>query len=60
MLYKKTFKQDQDLVAEFPVTDCHVTKLIVSNTLKCIFMGTNNGKIRVSVWPLHESNLEYE
>ncbi|KRX00640.1 WD40-repeat-containing domain [Pseudocohnilembus persalinus] len=60
VLYKNTFKQDQDLIAEFPVTDCYVTKLIVSNTLKCIFMGTNNGKIRVSVWPLHESNLEYE
>jgi len=27
---------------------------------KCIFLGTSKGTIRVSVWPLVESNLKLE
>ncbi|EAR86922.2 WD domain, G-beta repeat protein (macronuclear) [Tetrahymena thermophila SB210] len=56
-IYKERWKK---IVAEFPVTDCYVTSLVVSTQLKCIFLGTNKGRVRVSVWPLDDDAMEYE
>ena len=48
------------LVAEFPVVDVEVTALSIASKIGCLLMGTNNGKLRITVWPLNEKNLEYE
>ena len=56
----KNKEKIKKLVAEFQVTDCYVTTLVVSSKLKCIFLGTNKGKIRVSVWPLDDDAFEYD
>jgi hypothetical protein len=53
-------KKCKELVAELPVTDCFITCMVISNILKCIFLGTNKGKVRICVWPLDETALEYE
>ena len=48
------------LVAEFPVLDVEVSCLLIASKINCLFLGTNNGRLRISVWPLTEKNLEYE
>lgn len=56
-LYKNNCKE---LVAEFPIVDCHVTALCISRLLGVVFLGTNKGTVRVSLWPLDESVLQWE
>lgn len=56
-LYRNNCKE---LVAEFPIIDCHVTSLCICKSLGVIFLGTNKGSVRVSLWPLDESNLQWE
>ena len=48
-LYKNKCKE---LVAEFPITDCHITALCISKSLGIVFLGTNEGKLRYCLWPL--------
>jgi WD40 repeat protein len=57
VLYKNKCRE---LVAEFPVTDCTITSLLISKALKVLFAGTSSGRIRVYLWPLDESNLVWE
>jgi len=47
-----------ELIVEFPVTDCYITTLLICKALSVIFMGTNKGSIRVSLWPICEETLE--
>ena len=49
---KEITKDKWDLVAEFPVQDVEITCIVVSHALKCCFLGTSKGTVRVSVWPL--------
>lgn len=45
------------LIAEFEVTDCYLTKLLLTN--KYLIAGTSKGNIRI--YPIPEENqLEYE
>lgn len=56
-LYKSYCKE---LVAEFPTTDCYITTLLISRKIGVIFMGTNKGSIRISLWPISDESLEWE
>ena len=56
-VYKNKCK---DLVAEFPIVDCHITSMFLSRTLGVLFAGTNKGDIRAYLWPIEESTLELE
>lgn len=59
--YLVLFRGDcKERIAEFPVIDEYCTSITISNTLNCIFMGTNKGNVRVSVWPLGDKNMEYD
>ena len=48
-LYKRHSKE---LVAEFEVQDCYITKLIISVAMKVLIAGTSKGTIRIMPWPL--------
>ena len=52
-IYGGKFKEN-DRIAIFPVIDTYITCITASSKLKCIFMGTNKGKIRISLWPLND------
>lgn len=56
-LYKNNCKQ---LIAEFPIVDCHITALCISRLLGVVFLGTNRGTVRVCLWPLDETVLQWE
>ena len=54
-LYKNKCK---DLVAEFPIVDCHITSIIICSIQGLMVAGTSKGTLRVYNWPLTESMLE--
>ena len=57
VLYKNRCR---DLIAEFPITDCHITSLLVCPLQGVLIAGTNKGSLRVYTWPMVESALELE
>lgn len=57
VLYKNRCK---DLIAEFPITDCHITSLLVCPLQGALLAGTSKGSIRVYAWPMVEESLELE
>lgn len=48
------------LLSEFPVIDVEISSIAIGSKIGCLFLGTNNGRLRITVWPLSEKNLEYE
>lgn len=57
VLYKNKCK---DLIAEFPIVDCHVTSLLICSIQGLMIAGTSKGALRVYNWPLTEKMLELE
>ena len=57
VLYKNKCK---DLIAEFPITDCHITSLLLCPIQGLMVAGTSRGTLRIYNWPLLETFLEYE
>jgi len=57
VLYKNKCK---DLVAEFPIVDCHITSLLVCPLQGALLAGTSKGTLRIYPWPLVEDSLELE
>lgn len=55
VLYKNKCK---DLVAEFPIVDCHITSLLVCPLQGALLAGTSKGTLRIYPWPLVEDSLE--
>lgn len=49
VIYKNKCK---DLVAEFPITDCHVTSLLLCPLQGILLAGTSKGTLRVYSWPM--------
>lgn len=49
VVYKNKCK---DLVAEFPITDCHVTSLLLCPLQGILLAGTSKGTLRVYSWPM--------
>lgn len=57
VLYKNKCK---DLIAEFPIIDCHITSLLICSIQGLMILGTSKGALRVYNWPLTEKTLELE
>ena len=57
VLYKNRCK---DLIAEFPITDCHITSLLVCPLQGALLAGTSKGTLRIYAWPMVEESLELE
>lgn len=57
VLYKNKCK---DLIAEFPIVDCHITSLLICAIQGLMIAGTSKGALRIYSWPLSEKNLELE
>lgn len=57
VLYKNKCK---DLIAEFPIVDCHITSLLICSIQGLMILGTSKGALRVYNWPLTEKTLELE
>jgi hypothetical protein len=55
VVYKNKCK---DLVAEFPITDCHVTSLLLCSLQGILLAGTSKGTLRVYSWPMTENSFE--
>jgi hypothetical protein len=55
VVYKNKCK---DLVAEFPVIDCHITSLLLCPLQGILLAGTSKGTLRVYAWPMIENSLE--
>lgn len=55
VVYKNKCK---DLVAEFPVIDCHITSLLLCPLQGILLAGTSKGTLRVYTWPMIENSLE--
>lgn len=55
VVYKNKCK---DLVAEFPITDCHVTSLLLCPLQGILLAGTSKGTLRVYSWPMTENSFE--
>jgi len=49
VVYKNKCK---DLVAEFPITDCHVTSLLLCPLQSVLLAGTSKGTLRIYSWPM--------
>lgn len=49
VLYKNKCK---DLIAEFPIIDCHITSLLICPIQGLMIAGTSKGALRVYNWPL--------
>lgn len=56
-LYKNKCK---DLVAEFPISDCHITSLLICSIQGLMIAGTSRGTLRIYNWPLTENMLELQ
>ena len=56
-LYRRHCKE---LVAEFDVQDCYITKIVISISMKVLIAGTSKGTLKIMPWPLEENNLEFE
>lgn len=54
VLYKNRCR---DLIAEFPITDCHITSLLVCPLQGALIAGTSRGSLRVYAWPMVEGSL---
>ena len=57
VLYKNKCK---DLIAEFPIVDCHITSLLVCPLQGAVLAGTSKGTLRIYAWPMVEESLELE
>lgn len=57
VLYKNKCK---DLIAEFPIVDCHITSLLLCPIQGLMIAGTSKGTLRIFNWPMLETLLEYE
>lgn len=57
VLYKNRCR---DLIAEFPITDAHITALLVCPMQGVLIAGTNRGSLRLYAWPMLENCLELE
>ena len=57
VLYKNKCK---DLIAEFPIVDCHITSLLVCPLQGALLAGTSKGTLRIYAWPMVEESLELE
>ena len=55
VVYKNKCK---DLVAEFPIVDCHITSLLLCPLQGILLAGTSKGTLRVYLWPMVENSLE--
>ena len=51
VIYKNRCK---DLIAEFPIVDCHITSLLVCPLQGALLAGTSKGTIRIYAWPMVE------
>ena len=49
VLYKNRCK---DLIAEFPIIDCHITSLLVCPLQGALLAGTSKGTLRIYTWPM--------
>jgi len=49
VLYKNKCK---DLIAEFPIVDCHITAMMICHLQSALIVGTSKGTIRIYNWPL--------
>ena len=49
VLYKNRCR---DLIAEFPIADCHITSLLVCPLQGALIAGTSRGSLRVYAWPM--------
>jgi hypothetical protein len=49
VVYKNKCK---DLVAEFPIIDCHITSLLLCPLQGILLAGTSKGTLRVYTWPM--------
>ena len=49
VLYKNKCKE---LIAEFPIIDCHITSLLICPIQGLMIAGTSKGTLRVYNWPL--------
>lgn len=54
VIYKNYCK---DLVAEFPIKDCHITSLLICSIQGILLAGTSKGTLRVYLWPLDENSF---
>lgn len=57
VLYKNKCKE---LIAEFPISDCHITSLLICPIQGLLIAGTSKGTLRVYNWPLTENVLKLE
>lgn len=57
VLYKNKCK---DLIAEFPIIDCHITTILICPLQNALLVGTSKGTIRLYNWPLIENSLPLE
>jgi hypothetical protein len=55
VIYKNKCKE---LVAEFPIVDCHVTSLLLCPLQGLLLAGTSKGTLRVYSWPMTENSFE--
>jgi hypothetical protein len=55
VLYRNKCK---DLIAEFPIVDCHIISLLICPNQGLLIAGTSKGSLRVYNWPLLERYLE--
>ena len=56
-LYKNKCK---DLIAEFPIVDCHITSMLICSIQGLMIAGTSKGTLRIYNWPLTETMLELQ
>lgn len=56
-LYKNKCR---DLIAEFPIVNCHITSILICPIQGLMIAGTSKGTLRIYNWPLTEGMLELQ